>query len=145
MKWRLLILAAVAVAAVAADAAKDDAADKDRKSMEGTWKIESATRGGEEAPAGEIGKIRVLIKDDKLTFDNAGRKDTTAFTLDATKKPHTIDMTSEREKGTAEGIYELDGDTLKLCVSKPGTPRPTEFASKKGSAVILLVLKREKK
>jgi hypothetical protein len=38
----------------------------------------------------------------------------------------------------------MDGDRLKLCAGPPGTPRPTEFASKPASAVGVIVLKRQK-
>jgi hypothetical protein len=43
------------------------------------------------------------------------------------------------------GIYELDGDTYKLCGDMQGKSRPTEFAVKPGSGFVLEVLKREKK
>jgi hypothetical protein len=44
------------------------------------------------------------------------------------------------------GIYELKGDDLKICfVHGGGGERPTDFASKEGTAQSLIVLKREKK
>jgi hypothetical protein len=43
-----------------------------------------------------------------------------------------------------KGIYALDGDSLKICVSQPKADRPTEFATKKGSNSSLVILKREK-
>ena len=42
------------------------------------------------------------------------------------------------------GIYELDGDSLKICYAAPGKDRPTEFNSKAGSGWILTVHKRLK-
>ncbi len=48
-----------------------------------------------------------------------------------------------RRKGqTYLGIYLLEGDTLKWCVSTPGNERPTEFATKGSN--FLLVMKRQK-
>ena len=42
------------------------------------------------------------------------------------------------------GIYELEGDTFKVCFAAPGkADRPTEFKSAAGSGHRLLVLKRE--
>lgn len=46
-------------------------------------------------------------------------------------------------RGTTLGIYELRGDTLVLCYSIPGEPRPTEFASKAGTRLQLVTLKRD--
>jgi uncharacterized protein (TIGR03067 family) len=47
-----------------------------------------------------------------------------------------------------QGIYEIDGDTLKLCtiaITSPKKKRPEQFASPPGSDYRLAVLKREKK
>jgi uncharacterized protein (TIGR03067 family) len=52
------------------------------------------------------------------------------FTSDSSQSPKTIDYlnTAGSNKGkTQHGIYEFDGDLLKICVSAPGAVRPTEF------------------
>jgi len=70
-----------------------------------------------------------------------------AFKVDATKKPKTMDMTPSEGRykdKTLLGIYELDGDTLKICFAEPGKDRPTDFTSKAGSGVVLAIHKREK-
>jgi uncharacterized protein (TIGR03067 family) len=47
---------------------------------------------------------------------------------------------------TRRGIYAVDGDTLKLCQPVDARAnRPTEFESKVGSGVRLLILERVKK
>ena len=54
-------------------------------------------------------------------------------------KPGTIDVTHTDgpQKGeTLQGIYALEGDTLKLCFS---ICFPTEFSSKPGAGGLLLV------
>ena len=77
----------------------------------------------------------------------------TSFSVDPSKKPTTFDaVIQEGEvkgkslKGTTiYGIYELNGDTRKLCyVIGSKEDRPTDFASKPGSGVYLEVLKRSK-
>ena len=51
----------------------------------------------------------------------------------------------EKTKGkTTLSIYEIEGDTLKICSVEPGKDRPTEFSSKPGSGHFLRVFKREK-
>jgi len=42
------------------------------------------------------------------------------------------------------GIYELDGDTLRVCFVPQGEQRPTEFVSKPGTKVTIIEYKRVK-
>jgi RNA polymerase sigma factor (sigma-70 family) len=42
------------------------------------------------------------------------------------------------------GVYELDGDTLRLCLAPPGQPRATRLESREGSGHSLEVWKRVK-
>jgi hypothetical protein len=48
-------------------------------------------------------------------------------------------------KKTALGIYELSGDTYKLCYAPPGKDRPKEFSAKEGTGYTLSVWQRKKK
>ena len=41
------------------------------------------------------------------------------------------------------GIYELKGDTLKVCFAKPGQNRPTEFTTKQGTGFLYCLYKRQ--
>ncbi len=57
------------------------------------------------------------------------------FTLDNSKKPPVIDYVNldGASKGESQaGIFELIGDSLKICISAPGQPRPADFFSKTG-------------
>jgi uncharacterized protein (TIGR03067 family) len=145
--WSVLLLAGVAVASAAEDK-KDDAAKDELKKFEGTWELVSAERDVVKAPADSLKGMKAIAKGDMLTLT----KDGNAFlelkiTIDPTKKPKTIDATSTKgdDKGMmAVGIYELDGDTLTICLNR-GKERPTEFTTKKDSGCTLYVYKREKK
>jgi uncharacterized protein (TIGR03067 family) len=70
--------------------------------------------------------------------------------VDPKAKPHaTIDLTvdegPEESKGkVSKGLYKLDGDKLKLCVSVPGKDRPKEFEQSEDEAYVF-ELKKEKK
>jgi uncharacterized protein (TIGR03067 family) len=69
-------------------------------------------------------------------------------TLDPTKTPKEIDIevASGKYKGVVYlGIYELKGDTLRICFAMPDRPvRPTDFSAGKGSVRALSEFKREK-
>jgi uncharacterized protein (TIGR03067 family) len=44
------------------------------------------------------------------------------------------------------GLYQLEGDTLKLCMpNEPTEERPTKLASPEGSDLILMTLKKRKR
>ena len=55
--------------------------------------------------------------------------------------PHIDIVGGKNDKSL--GIYELDGDKLKICFAKERTGRPTEF--KRADGVTVVTLKREKK
>ena len=71
-----------------------------------------------------------------------------SFTLDQSKMPkaiNTVPLTGVFKGMVGPAIYELDIDTLKLCIPNGETKdRPTEFKSPKGSELGLFVLKRQK-
>ena len=141
MHWQLL----TAVLVVAAPAPAEDK-KKDEEKLQGTWIVVSGERDGMKLPDDKIKDLKVVIKDDTLTVGD----EKTTFKLDAKKKPKTIDLVPIKKDGTKEdmvpGIYEIDGDDLKMCWAKGGkeADRPTEFATKKDSRNVLFILKREK-
>ena len=58
------------------------------------------------------------------------------YTLDATSKPKgmTITGTEGPNNGkTFPAIYELEGDTLRICYDLSGAKRPTKFATVAGT------------
>jgi uncharacterized protein (TIGR03067 family) len=135
----------------AADDAKEAAVKKDLEAMKGTWTVVSAERDGKKIADAQLQGVTVTFDADGKV--SAQRQGQTLFegtvTIDPTKKPKTVDTTQTSEgdnKGkTALGIYELEGDTMKICSADFGKERPTEFSSKPGSGHFLRVYKREKK
>src|SRR5262245_32890999 len=70
-----------------------------------------------------------------------------SFKFDPSTDPKCVDLTvlgGIQKDATMEGIYELKGDELRLCVKVFGKDRPNEFKSPDGSSIVLLTLKRAK-
>lgn len=69
------------------------------------------------------------------------------FKLDPSTIPPCIDINvaeGVQKDADMEGIYELKGDELKICVKVVGKARPAKFASPEGENIALIVLKRVK-
>jgi len=131
------------------DEAKDKAIKKDRKLYEGTWRIVSLTVDGNEVAEDDAKKITVVnAADGGWTILVDGKEIAKGTSeIDPSKKPKTIDLktTEGNDAGkTSLGIYEIEKDTRKVCIAKPDAERPTKFASKSGSGMILATFKREK-
>jgi uncharacterized protein (TIGR03067 family) len=123
--------------------------DKEAKKFQGAWTIESSVAGGNELSADDLKTLVVTFEGDKHTVKN-GEEVIQVGTqkLDPSKSPKTIDVTMVEgpHKGTVMlGIYEFDGDTLKVCFDPEGKTRPTEFKSEPGSKYFVNVHKRVKK
>ena len=116
----------LATAVVGTWAADEQPKKTDRDRIQGTWVAEATEING------KVVKAEVSLVIDGDTFEQYAGKLRVylgTFELDEAKKPKQIAtripfgfLASEEE-----GIYDLDGDTLKVCW---GTPRPTEFATK---------------
>jgi uncharacterized protein (TIGR03067 family) len=143
------ILAALAVALLVGADKPDDVNKKDRERMQGDWVAASQVIDGNKQGDDEAQIIFRTVKDDTYTvsvFEKPIGKGT--FTIDATKKPKTIDArpaTADKDAPPLLGIYEIDGDTFRACFAGPGKERPKEFESKAGSGHTLTVWKRERK
>lgn len=137
----ICLLAAWAFVAAIAPARADD-----QKDIQGAWKIEKAIRGGKDMPAEEREKTSLEFKDGKVLVHIGDRDEKPAeFKLDPKTTPRNISISPEGRDKSHLGIYELKGDTLKICFSLEDGNRPNEFESKEGSKIVLLVLKRTKK
>ena len=120
----------------------------DLKDMAGIWKVESAEAGGQKVESEDLKAIVVTITGETYTVKLKDKLDAGTLKLDETLKPKTMDATDTEglDAGkVVKAIYELSGDTLKVCYALEGGERPTEMATKEGSPVLMLTYKREKK
>jgi uncharacterized protein (TIGR03067 family) len=88
---------------------------------------------------------RILIEGGRFNSTGMGAVYRGTLELDASTSPRRIDMKFDAgpEMGnTNPGIYELDGDTWKICIATRGGVRPSSFASNPGSGFALETLIR---
>jgi len=117
--------------------------EKDLNLLKGNWKVVSMVHNGKDLPNAE---------DHGITFDGEnvtikepnGESKGKCTRLDPAKDPKQIDLTPDGGGKKLQGIYELKGDELKLCLTRSDSERPSRFESKEGSNSRLVVLKREK-
>jgi uncharacterized protein (TIGR03067 family) len=133
--------------------------------------VSATAPADDKSPEGDLAKIQgkwsTMIGPDKtvpMTMEVKGSELTilvTTFTgrgytikgqlkVDESAKPKTMDWiklaTNGKEGPDIQSIYELDGDTLKICGGGPGRERPTIFKGDDSTDARSrsLVLKRDK-
>jgi uncharacterized protein (TIGR03067 family) len=113
----------------------------DLATLQGKWQVTGLEVDEREMPA--TGSI--VIEGNRFISLGMGAEYSGTIEADFKKKPATLDMvfTGGPEAGARNlGIFELKGDTWKLCLATRGTMRPTRFATKKGSGFALETLRR---
>jgi RNA polymerase sigma factor (sigma-70 family) len=122
-------------------------APTDLDKLQGAWKFVYAISGGRN----DDDEMRFIFEKGTLKLEkisnNGGVKtarvtDEWKFKIDPSAKPKTIDIDKGR---VMPGIYELDGDKLKICIREKGDERPAKFEVEKDSQVLLIGLVRERK
>ena len=101
---------------------------------------------GQKMDAGMLEKARIEVKGKRFTSTGMGAVYKGALELDASKTPGHINMKFDAgpEKGNTNlGIYELDGDTWKICLATRGSVRPSSFASSPGAGFAFETFVRE--
>src|SRR5262245_24877489 len=115
----------------------EDAAKKDLAALQGTWIVVEKEYMGKKATKEEINTLQgeMVIKDGTATKweEECGKKQVVSeakITLDPNANPKAVDIT--HTKGDLKGeivraIYELKGDSLKVCFAVEDEKRPKAF------------------
>lgn len=145
---RVSVLAVLTVA-LGADGPKPDEAE--RAGLIGTWKLTTAEEAGEPIPPDRLKDQTLILEASRYVVKRGDEvEEAGTFSIGATGSPKTIDLkikTGRDEGKTQPGVYQLDGDSLKLAFAKPGAKdRPKAFAtSGDGAALFVMTLKRERR
>ncbi|MGE3806292.1 MAG: TIGR03067 domain-containing protein, partial [Gemmataceae bacterium] len=99
-------------------------------------------------PEEALKMIKFTITDDRFIIDVAGKAQEALFKINPGKEPKEIDVTPQegpRKDKVGLGIYELNGDTLRICHREGGDGRPSEFKADAKNRDGIITLKRVKK
>lgn len=123
------------------------AEDKDK--IQGVWVFSSSERDGKQELTDLKGVLEIELGADTFRFHlPAGARHAQSYKLDPKASPKTIDWTPAGKPEPQQpmlGIYELDGDSLKICWGPIRGARPKEFTAKAGTQHWLWILKRQQK
>jgi uncharacterized protein (TIGR03067 family) len=139
-RWKFIVLSCLLTgcASQAADTSDDTA------SWQGTWNLVACTWNGEP----QNGDTQWIVSGDLYNIRLNGQtgSDPYHFTLDASQKRIDVfhhDTPEGTYGGKLKGIYELLGDSLKVCYDLTGERYPNSFAAGPGSRQVVYEFRRE--
>ncbi len=115
--------------------------------LQGSWTPAKAELAGQPMAEAVLKTISLKLDHGKYEVLVAGRPDKGTYTLHSNSQPKgmTITGTEGPNNGkTFPAIYELKGDTLRVCYDLSGAKRPTEFKSIAGTQLYLVTYRRKK-
>lgn len=128
----------------AQDKNPDELVRDELKKMEGTWRLVSAVVGGKKESAQTLPALTLTVKGNNYVYRLNGQVTSQGkLTLDPTKNPKTW-LSVSKDTARTSGIYDLDGDTLRVCQTSGVINVPQKFESRPKSDDRLYGFKRQK-
>src|SRR5437867_1906304 len=121
--------------------------DGDARAVQGNWKPITAELGGQPMDDAVLKVISLKLNNGKYEVFVGEQPDRGTYTIDSTTDPRSMSITGTDgpNKGkTYPAIYELNGDTLRICYDLSGAKRPTEFKALAGTKLYLVTYNRKK-
>ena len=138
LAWPTFVSVLMTLAAMQHQAAHGD---EQEPPLEDTWTVMSIQHDGQKLPQSNLKGLRFVFKDSTLTMRIAERVLAESdYEVDRSKQPQRIRMTYAGQPTL--GIYQLDGDDLKICLSGSADAQPDRFASKANTANRMLITLR---
>ena len=116
------------------------AADKDASELDGTWKLASVEREGEEVARDD--DVRWVIKEGQVFYSGGPLA---AIVIYAASTPKGLDLSFHAPKNDYEGVYVLEKGKLKICLNTSTTgpkDRPSDFATRGKTSLRVLKFER---
>ncbi|MFO0813655.1 MAG: TIGR03067 domain-containing protein [Gemmatales bacterium] len=115
------------------------------RNLEGTWDFTRLIVEGQELPATAMASSRILIDGDRFRTESPEAVYEGIFNINVEADPHEIDIEfiEGPEAGNWNyGIFQLEGDSLQICLNMSGKGRPATFAAPSGSGCACETLSR---
>ena len=119
----------------------------DTKALEGAWTPIKAELAGQAWPDTLLKTINLKLHNGEYDITVAGQPDKGTYTIDPSTKPKSMIITGTDgpNKGkTFLAIYELEGDTLRVCYDLSGKQRPAQFKTAAETKLYLVTYNRIK-
>lgn len=137
----------IGLAVVASLSAFAAGSPDDAKAVQGSWTPAKAELGGQPMTDAVLKSISLKLDNGKYEVSVGGEPDKGIYTIDSTTKPKSMTITGTEGPNSGKtfpAIYELKGDTLRICYDLSGAKRPTEFKSIAGTRLYLVTYNRKK-
>jgi uncharacterized protein (TIGR03067 family) len=150
-RWSLThrLAAILLVALISSAVLRGGDANEDMDKFQGTWNVAGYERDGEKFPVMAITFTGDKMKRYAAAAATSPSRPEWSIKLDPSKNPKAVDSTVLTGRLTGQtrlGIYQIEGDELKLCFTRPDVKeRPTEFKSTAGTQLEVITMKRSKK
>jgi uncharacterized protein (TIGR03067 family) len=143
---RMFVCMALGLLALPVRSQGPDKSQVELKRLQGSWSVVTLETDGTKIEEKSLKGAKIIVDGDNFTTVGMGQTYKGKIKIDGSAKPKALDMmfTEGTVKGTTSfAIYDLDGDTWKLCLTVTSADRPKEFATKAGSGHALETLKRD--
>src|SRR4051794_17835995 len=119
----------------------------DAKALEGDWNPVKGELGGKPMAEQVLKAITLHMEKGNYEVFAGGAPDRGTYSIDATTKPKSMTVVGTlgpNQGKTFPAIYELNGDSLRICYDLSGAKRPTEFKTVVGTKLYLVTYQRKK-
>jgi uncharacterized protein (TIGR03067 family) len=148
MTMQLTVMVALLSVLGVAPEGPDAATKNELARFQGVWTVVSVEKDGRTATADQLVGFKIVVEGNSRIVKNDDQVlSRSTLKLDLSKEPKVIylTMTEGMFKGnTLPAIYEMDGDTWKVCLALNGVDPPQAFATQAGDGHLLHVYRKEK-
>jgi uncharacterized protein (TIGR03067 family) len=118
----------------------------DAQAVQGNWQPAKAELAGQPLSDAVLKTISLKLVHGKYEVFVGDKPDRGTYTVDSTTRPGSMLITGTEgpnQGKTFPAIYELKGDTLRICYDLSGAKRPTEFKTVAGTRLYLVTYHRK--
>lgn len=115
--------------------------------LQGNWVPLAAEMAGQKLPEESLKGFQLTLQSDEYLVQSPEGPDRGKIKLDEAQTPKAMDILGTEGPNAGKtilAIYELSGDTLKICYALQGGTRPSEFKTEGGQSLFLVTYQRAK-